>query len=171
MPLHLDGDRLIALDQDTLGYLPQDLSAIGLSRLYRGVTFGLEVSSAPLRETIYRGVQYKPLAPCRINGHRDPASGDWSLFWVRRTRIGGEWRDYVDADIGETSECYWVEIYQDFTYSAILRTIISSATFAAYSSAQQITDFGSNQATLHLRIYQYSTTVGLGYPLTTEITR
>ena len=171
MPLHLDGDRLIALDQDTLEYLPQDLSAIGLSRLYRGVTLSLDVSSGVLRETIYRGVQYKPLSPCRINGHRDPVSGDWSLFWVRRTRVGGEWRDSVDADLGEASESYWAEIYQDGTYAAIVRTIISSAEFAAYTSAQQITDFGSNQATLYLRIYQYSTTVGLGYPLTTEITR
>ena len=116
-------------------------------------------------------MQFKPLAPCLLTGERDAGTGDWLLYWVRRTRLGSTWRDQVDADLGESAESYWVEIYQDWTYTTLLRTIISSAAFAAYTSAQQTTDFGGNQTTLYLRIYQYSTVVGCGYPLTAEITR
>ena len=35
----------------------------------------------------------------------------------------------------------------------------------------QVTDFGSNQATLYVKVYQLSANVGRGYPLTTSITR
>lgn len=171
MGLHVDGDRLIALDTDSLESLPIEIAALGQERLYRAVTFGLEVSSGLLRAQTWRAVQFKPLAPCLLTGERDAGTGDWLLYWVRRTRMGSTWRDQVDADLGESAESYWVEIYQDGTYATLLRTIISSAAFAAYTSAQQTTDFGGNQTTLYLRIYQYSTVVGCGYPLTAEITR
>jgi hypothetical protein len=42
---------------------------------------------------------------------------------------------------------------------------------AAYSSADQVTDFGSNQATIYLKIYQLSDSIGRGYPLTASLTR
>ena len=38
-------------------------------------------------------------------------------------------------------------------------------------SAQQVADFGSNQATLYVKVYQLSANVGRGNPLTTSITR
>lgn len=171
MGLHVDGDRLVALNTDDLASLPMETAALNQARLYRAVTFGLDVSTGILRTQTWRGVQFKPLSPCSLTGDRDTATGDWLLYWVRRTRMGSAWNDYVDAQLGESVESYWVEIYQDWTYAVVLRTIVSSSTFAAYTSAQQVADFGGNQTTLYLRIYQYSTTVGTGYSLTTEITR
>ena len=171
MGLHVDGDRLVALNTDDLASLPMETAALNQARLYRAVTFGLDVSTGILSTQTWRGVQFKPLSPCSLTGDRDTATGDWLLYWVRRTRMGSAWNDYVDAQLGESVESYWVEIYQDWTYAVVLRTIVSSSTFAAYTSAQQVADFGGNQTTLYLRIYQYSTTVGTGYSLTTEITR
>ena len=62
-------------------------------------------------------------------------------------------------------------MFSDGTYTTIKRTISSTAPAAVYTSADQTTDFGSNQATLYLKIYQMSATVGRGYPLTQSITR
>ena len=50
-------------------------------------------------------------------------------------------------------------------------TLTATAQTVAYTSAQQVTDFGSNQATLYVKVYQLSEYVGRGQPLTTSITR
>lgn len=97
--------------------------------------------------------------------------GDWNLTWIRRTRVSGEWRSLVDVPLGETSEAYEVDIFSDSTYSVIRRTLISNTSSVTYTSAQQIADFGNKQTTLYLKIYQISSAVGRGYPLTTSITR
>ena len=82
-----------------------------------------------------------------------------------------DWRSSVDVPIGEASESYEVEIYDGSGYATVKRTLTASTPAAAYTSAQQVTDFGANQATLYVRVYQISATVGRGYPLTTSITR
>ena len=40
-----------------------------------------------------------------------PSSADWSLDWLRRTRVDGAWRDGVEVALGETTEAYDVEIW------------------------------------------------------------
>lgn len=145
--------------------------SIGLSYLYRGITIDQDISTDSDRSFAYSGVNLKPLSPVYLNGSRDPASGDWTLTWIRRTREGGEWRDYVDASLGETSEAYQIEIYANGTYATVKRTISATSPTASYTSANQTADFGSNQSTLYLKIYQMSAVVGRGYPLTQSITR
>jgi len=53
----------------------------------------------------------------------------------------------------------------------VKRTITVNAPSCAYASADQISDFGANQATLYLKLFQISATVGRGYPLTASLTR
>jgi hypothetical protein len=89
---------------------------------------------------------------------------------VRRSRFSG-WRSFVDAVLGETAESYEVDIFSDGTYTTLKRTLTSTTQTVAYTSAQQVTDFGSNQATLYVKIYQLSANVGRCYPLTESITR
>uniref|UniRef100_UPI00261EF757 hypothetical protein n=1 Tax=Accumulibacter sp. TaxID=2053492 RepID=UPI00261EF757 len=100
-----------------------------------------------------------------------PTSNDWALSWIRRTRDGGEWRDNVDASLSEASESYAIDVYADGSYAAVKRTITVSSPSCVYASTDQVSDFGANQATLYLKLYQISATVGRGYPLTTSITR
>jgi hypothetical protein len=52
-----------------------------------------------------------------------------------------------------------------------MRTLTSTGPTVAYTSAQQVADFGSNQLAIHARIYQVSSSVGMGYPLQTSITQ
>lgn len=172
MGTHLVADRIVLLNTVGQEFITMSSDAIGRPMLWRGVTNGKSIDSAANTSFAYNGVNLECLSPVYLNGNRHPTTNDWTLTWLRRTRIGGEWRDLVDATLGETSEAYEVEIYSSNTYATLKRTLsgLTSAT-AAYTSAQQVTDFGANQSTLYVKVYQLSTTVGRGYPLTTSITR
>jgi hypothetical protein len=171
MGLHAVGDALVLLDTADVAAIAMSSGSIGLSYLYRGVTVDRDISTDANRAFAYQGVNLKPLAPIALTGNRDPSSNDWSLSWIRRTRDGGEWRDYVDASLGEAAESYAIDVYADGSYAAVKRTITASAPSCVYASADQVSDFGANQATLHLKLSQISATVGRGYPLTASITR
>src|SRR5574337_1279938 len=142
-----------------------------LAALIRPVTVDADFDEVLDEAFTYTGVNLKPLSPADLNGNRHPTINDWTLTWLRRARINTEWRDSVDVALDEASEAYEVEIWTS-GYTTLKRTLtgLTSAT-ATYSSANQVADFGSNQATLYLKIYQLSASVGRGYPLTTSITR
>lgn len=169
---HVIGDRVIMLSKSRLQFIQASLNQIGSSYLFNAATTGNLLDEYSAKSFAYRGVNLKPLSPVYINGDRHPSTNDWNLTWVRRSRIGSEWRDGVDVPLGEAQEAYDVEIYSNGTYATLKRTIsgLTSAS-AAYSSAQQVTDFGANQSTLYIKIYQLSDSVGRGFPLTTSITR
>ena len=169
--LHLVGDKVIQLSRSRLQFIQAGISQIGTPALFKAASLGASIDDEAGRAYTYRGVNLKPLAPVYLNGNRS-AAGDWSLDWLRRSRIGGEWRDGVDVPIGETREAYDLEIYSSGSYSTLKRTLSGLTTAAAtYTSAQQVADFGSNQATIYVKVYQLSETVGRGSPLTTTITR
>lgn len=168
--LHVISDFIVKLDTTSAGFIGQNQATIGIERIYRAVTNGMPLDSASDLPFTYNGVNLECLSPVYVRGAR-AASNDWSVDWVRRTRIGGEWRDRIDAPLSETSEGYEVEIYSDSTYATLKRTITGLATPAAtYASAQQTTDFGSAQSTLYLKIYQLSSVVGRGFPATVTLT-
>lgn len=169
---HIAGDMIVLLSPLTLQFIDSNINAIGVSKVYKAVTYGYSLDSAAGISLTYRGVNLKCLAPVYLNGDRHPTSNDWNLSWIRRTRIGGEWRDGVDATLGESSEAYEVDIYSSAAFATVKRTLtgLSSAT-AAYTSAQQVADFGSNQSTLYVKVYQLSAITGRGTALTASITR
>lgn len=171
MSTHAVGDTVVALNPSELNFVPVESSAIGLAMLYRGITDGRDIDSDVNTAFTYRGVNLECLSPVYLNGDRHPTTRDWTLTWVRRTRTGGEWRDFVDAMLSETTEAYEIDIFSDGTYTTLKRTLTATSATVAYTSAQQVTDFGSDQSTLFVKIYQMSNVVGRGYPLTTSITR
>lgn len=168
--LHAANDRIVLLDANSLAFISVNSSTIGTARDYRGITTGRALSSDTSLSFSYDGVNLECLSPVHMTGNRHPSTNDWTLTWTRRSRYD-QWRDYVDAPLGETSESYEIDVYSSGTYATVVRTITASSATAAYTSAQQVTDFGSNQATLYLKVYQLSATVGRGYPLTQSITR
>lgn len=168
---HAVGDVLVLLTDPDLGLIGMDSASIGLARAYRGITAGRAIDSDSDRSFTYRAVNLECFSPVYLNGNRHPSTSDWTLTWIRRTRISGEWRDQIDAPLSEASEAYEIEIYSSAAYTTVKRTLTSSTPTVAYTSAQQVADFGSNQATLYVRVYQMSATVGRGFPLQTSITR
>jgi hypothetical protein len=171
MGLHAVGDALVLLDTADVAAIATSSGVIGLPYLYRGVTVDRDISTDANRAFAYQGVNLKPLSPIALTGNRDHSSNDWSLSWIRRTRDGGEWRDHVDASLGETAESYAIDVYADGSYATLKRTITANAPSCVYTSNDQVSDFGANQATLFLKLSQISAAVGRGYPLITSITR
>lgn len=168
--LHVAYDRLVLLDASALAFISVNASTIGATRTFRAITTGKALSSDTDHDFAYAGVNLECLSPVHLTGNRHPGTNDWTLTWTRRGRLDS-WRDYVDLPLGETSESYEVDVYADGTYAVVKRTLTASTPTVAYTSAQQVTDFGSNQATLCLKVYQLSATVGRGYALTQSVTR
>lgn len=172
MGLHVNGDALILLDTIDTALIAMGSGMIGLSWLYRGITADRDISTDTNRTFTYRGVNLMPLSPVNLTGSIDPSTFDWTLSLIPRTRENAAWKDSIDAPIGELSQSYQIDVFSSGAYTTLKRTISSSsATAIPYSSADQVTDFGSNQSTLYLKVYQLSSAVGRGYPLTVTITR
>lgn len=131
---------------------------IGTTKPYKAVTVNDSLTATIARSITFSNVGAKPYAPIHIEG-RDTYSGNARLWWTRQTRIGGEWRDKVDASIGETSELYDVEI---LTPSGnVVRTVTDTAnSYYSYSSSELTTDFGVTYAELVASgVVDYSTII------------
>jgi hypothetical protein len=156
---HAAGERFVLLDgriaRQTVGN-----SVLGLTRQYKPVTFGGTLASTPSQDFSYAGVALKPYSPVHIGGTRD-GGGNLTISWVRRTRLGGNWQDAIDAPLNETAEAYEVDIMNG---ANVVRTLAGLASpSAAYTAAQQTTDFGSPQASISVKVYQVSGMIGRGY--------
>jgi hypothetical protein len=169
--LHEVDDAVILLDLTQLDFISLNSSAIGVSKQYRGITYGYELDSDPGTVFTYSGTNLKCLSPAQLTGSRHPSTNDWTLTWVYRSRFSG-WRDYVDAVMSEATESYVIELWNSSgTYTLLIKTYTATTPNLIYTSAQQVADYGSNQATLYLKIYQVSEVTGRGYPLQISITR
>lgn len=174
MTLHVAGDYVVELNSSEAAFIASNTNSIGLAKIYRGVTLGETIDSESDISFTYNGMNLKPLSPVYLNGNRD-ASNNWSLNWIRRTRVGGAWRDNVDASLGETVEQYIVEFYSSAAYTLLKHTSVvlttPAYTYPLTGAISQTTDFGGVQTTLYCKIYQLSAAVGRGTPLIMSITR
>lgn len=159
---HTLAERFVLLSSSVARIALQN-NLIGLARWYKGVSVGDTLAVTPEQVFTYTGKTLKPFSPVMITGTRNlPAANDWTITWVRRTRVGGEWRDGVDVPLSEESERYEVEIMQGVTVKRTFTGITSPSVM--YTAAQQVTDFGAVQSTLSVKIYQMSAVVGRGTP-------
>lgn len=165
MSLHQAGDKVVTLSLTDVTAIGMSAATIGVTREYRGITFSQDVDTDVDYPFAYTGVNLECLSPVHFHGYRSPSTSDWTLQCVRRSRTDGEWRDFVDAGLSETTEAYEIDIFADDTYAAVKRTITSTTSTCTYTSAQQITDFGGVQSDIFGKWYQMSSVVGRGYPL------
>jgi len=158
MSTHVAPERFIMLNNAVHRY-NETVNDINSTYLYRPITFGNDLFSAPNIPLQDTGVCLKPLTAVHIKGSRN-VSLDILIDWVRRTRITGGWNDYADVPIGEATEAYQVDIYNG---SDVVRTIDSTTPSVTYTAAQQVADFGSTQSSVDIVIYQMSEIVGRGF--------
>jgi Gene Transfer Agent (GTA)-like protein/putative tail protein len=105
----------------------------------------------------------KPLAPVHVKAAR--GGSGVTLSWVRRTRIDGD--SWVgEVPLGEDSEQYSVDILSGAT---VVRTLAAVTPSVLYAAADELTDFGTTQTSLSLRVTQLSATVGAGFPATATL--
>lgn len=162
--MHSSGDKVVLLSEDDVELISMSSSSIGAARTYRAVTTGQDTSTGSDVAFTYKGVNLECLSPIYFNASRSLFTNDWSLSWIRRSRTDGEWRDLVDVGLGESSENYSVDIFSDNTYTTVKRTVDTTTPSLAYTSAQQIADFGVIQKSIYAKAYQLSSVVGRGYP-------
>jgi hypothetical protein len=169
---HAAGERAIALTDAALLRTPLADAELNAVRFYRAVTVGGMLAEGTRKSLIFQGRSFMPYAPVHVTGSVGGSPADWTIAWVRRSRLGGAWKDGADIPLGEESEAYEVDMLNG---GAVVRTITAAASAvgsvaipasrqATYSAADQIADFGSEQAILTVRIYQISTSVGRGFP-------
>jgi hypothetical protein len=168
---HKVGELFVVLDVDTIVRISVDSTELGAERLYKAVSFGQDINAvAPVAFTL-AGVGLECYAPVNLRAGRSAAAAwDVLLDWDRRTRVGGAWRNNTDASLGETTQAYEVEIY-DATFTTLKRTLTGlTSSSATYTSAQQVADFGSNQSTVYVRVYQLSAIMGRGFVAQASLT-
>ncbi|WP_168190230.1 phage tail protein [Luteithermobacter gelatinilyticus] len=161
LSIHVAGEVFVLLQAATVIALPLYLADRGRGLTFRAVTFGQVADGVPV-ETLTPGLRsLMPFAPVHAQGYRD-GSGNLTVRWIRRGRIGGEWQDGADVPLGETYEKYEVDILRN---GGVQRTLAAGTTEITYPAALQQADFGDLPASVQMRIYQLSDTVGRGLPL------
>lgn len=160
--LHASGDYFVVLDDPDNIFISMASDSIAVDSTYRAITSGQVIETGADVAFTYQGVNLKCLSPVYAKGTRDGSSNFTGTF-IRRSRLSSSWWiTGVVAPVGEATEAYEVDVMSG---STVKRTIsVNSPTFT-YSAANQVTDFGSAQASITFRIYQLSATVGRGYPL------
>lgn len=165
---HAAGDRVVLLVSATIRDLRIESSVIGVERTYRAVSIGDTLSNTPDTPATINAERLKPWAPVDLRAARDIATGDITLTWKRRTRLACRFTGTggINVPLGEDSEAYVVQVMDSGSFATVIRTInVTGPATAAYSAADQTTDFGSPQSTVYVRITQTSATVGAGHEL------
>lgn len=158
----VDGDRFVLLTGPGVYRVALQLQELGREYLYRPVAVGLTLDSTADVLFTCAGVCLKPFSPVFIRGDQDEATGDWSMSWIRRGRVGAPLADGVDLPLSEETEDYEVVILDQAGDEIRVISVITPE--ATYTAAQQITDFGAVVPdALTVNIYQLSAAVGRGY--------
>lgn len=162
MSTHAAGDRFVLFSTSTTRRYDSDSADISLARNYKAVSFYTTLAQAVDHDLTNAANGLKPYAPAHVGSGRD-ASGNITINWVRCTRIGGEWRDYVDASQPEAAVEYELEFWSE-DGATLVRTV-TGITSETYSYTTALADFPTSSAAL-LKVYQVSATLGRGYAAT-----
>ncbi len=157
------GSPFVLIDA-ALTTLPSTLADIGLNYTWRYGPSSRDIADITYATATHalRGVGLRPYAPAHVHGTRDAGgSGDLTIAWIRRTRMGGDSWEVAEVPLAETSEAYEVEILD----GPVVKRVLNAATASAlYPAADQIADFGAPQASVSVRVYQSSAVYGRGTP-------
>lgn len=156
------GDSVVLISGPGIVRANLPITGVGRPYLYRGVATGMSLDQALDVTFIGNATALKPFSPADLNGSQDLVSDDWTITWLRRSRIGATLQSGVDVALHEDYEDYELQILDGS--GAVLRTISTSLETVDYSHDQQITDFGVIQTDISVAVRQVSAQVGLGYP-------
>ena len=152
------GARFVLLDQ-SLSIVDMTPADVGLPHNWTYGPANRDIGHSSYDNAVhaFSGMGLRPYSPVHVRASR--VSGDLVIRWTRRTRIGGDNWEQVDVPLSEDIESYEVDILDSGT---VLRTLVVTEPVVTYTSAQQITDFGSPQNAVDVRVHQTSTDYGRG---------
>lgn len=148
MDAHVTDERFV-LFNSAIYRESEALANINVTTHFKAVTYGSSIASITAQDFTDTGAGLKPLAVVHLNSV-DAGGGDYTITWVRRSRIGGEWRDSVDVPLGEAFEQYGVDVVR--VGSVISSALVTTQTATVTAVAGDV-----------VRIYQLSDLVGRGF--------
>lgn len=103
------GARVVVLDGSG-AVLPLGSNALDAPLVLVGVPAGRTLDDVSTRqiETVYAGMEYRPLSPVHPKARWQ--AGGLSLSWIRRRRLDGDAWGAVEVPLGEAEERYRVEV-------------------------------------------------------------
>jgi hypothetical protein len=108
------------------------------------------------------GLSLLPFEPVHLRISRE--GDDLVAHWLRRSRGGFSWQDYVDAPLAEALEAYRVRISLD---GVLVREVETGEARYRYSGVDRVVDGGGLYA--HFEIAQLSAVSGPGFAATAGI--
>lgn len=156
---HADRDVFLLLD--TANAVELGLSDVGTELSFKEITSGRTESGAfPITLDPFTGASLKPYAPCHLEAVKE-SNGDWTLTWVRRTRVGGAWTSGTSIPLSEASEEYEVTVGDGVDEST---ATVTSPTYTWTLAAQTTLTGGEVLAgDLVFSVAQVSDAVGAGF--------
>jgi hypothetical protein len=161
---HSASERVVLLREFGLRRLVPTNSELGVEKYYKTVTRGrLLASTTPFLFTP-NALGKTPFSCFDLRAERDN-SNNVTFTWQRRSRhevrVIGDMG--INVPLGESTEAYELDIYEDSSDgSAVVRTISASTTTATYSAANQTSDGLTPGDYITVSLYQISDVVGRG---------
>lgn len=152
---HIADERFVLLDGSGPVAVPSSPEMVGRTLLARAVgAFDMGAAPVPL---VVRGEALKPLAPAHVRLSQE--GGDILVRWIRRSRAGFAWLDFVDVPLGEETERYRVRLFLD---GRLARSVEVPVPDYRYLAAARAEDGGGE--VLEIEVVQMSAVVGPGQP-------
>jgi hypothetical protein len=146
-------------DNGSLKRLNKDDYMIGVEKFYKAVSIGKIIADTTAISFTNNAVGLMPYSVVNVDSGRNTA-GDLLLTWDKRIRgkviFGSGTLDPVDPD----GDSYEIDIINN---GSVIRTIKTNSLNLTYSASDQITDFGSIQSQISLKIYKMSSVIGRGF--------
>ncbi len=158
---HRVGEPFVLLDSANLLPVDPGIEALGSTWLVRAEGPG-DGADTPAIATMVAGRALLPLAPTQLRV--DSSGGDIRADWVRRSRTGFAWIDFVDAPLGEARDAYRVTVELN---GREVRSIETTGPGFVYSAADRIADGGGEH--VRIGVAQLSDAVGPGASVFAEI--
>lgn len=148
---HGAGERFVLLDPQALAEMRVPATAVGSTVTVLATGLGDDVPAGATHRVT--GLALRPPAPVHPVAVRE-ADGAIRIGWTRRSRLGWDWIDGVDAPLGEEAEAYRLTIAR---VSGGERTVSVTAPLWRYPPASQIEDGNVARDRLDLTVVQLGT--------------
>lgn len=152
------GNQVILLDQNVL-FVDVTTDMLGANIVATAFAGANDAQGVELNIDVNLGPA-KPLNPVHLQAKKLAGSDDVNISWVRRTRLNGDSWALSEVPLELIPENYQIDIYDG---ANIVRSLESAGSSFIYSSAEQITDFGSLPNSFNFEVAQISATLGAGH--------
>lgn len=163
MATHVPNERFVVLDA-RLRNATHSVGDVGNPLFVKGVTLNKVLDSVTAENFTDTGVRLRPFSVAQL---RVVAAGaDMQLSWERRTRAQYRYSgDNPVVPLGELSEAYRVQVFDG---AALVRTVEVTSPTYTYAAADAAADGFASADTVTFTVAQLSSSIGPGYPATTQ---